>query len=144
MVAHLEHWGDVAARNLGAGRNRRLLEFRFEAPGDDLEVEIRGLYREYYAAAGPDRWGLDKYTYEYLDIAQRWRLAFHMHDLAGSGRVVHGHCEPANDIPETERSPHLRAVEYGLREAHDVFMTLYAAGLEPDCAGFLPLAIDRT
>lgn len=67
-----------------------------------------------------------------------------MHDLAGSRRVMHAHCEPATDIPETERSAHLRAVEYELREAHAAFMRLYAAELAPDCEGFLPLAVDRT
>lgn len=144
MLAHLEHWGDVVARNLGAGRNRRLIEFRLEAPGDDLEADIRGLYREYYTTVEPNRWELEKYTYEYLDLARSARLAYHLHDLAGRRLVPHAHCETADDIPEIERSPHLRAIEYGLREAHAEFMRLYAAELEPDCAGYLPLAIDRT
>lgn len=53
-------------------------------------------------------------------------------------------CEESVDIPDEERSAHLRAVEYDLRAAHDIFMRHYAAGEAPDCRHFLPFQVDRT
>lgn len=144
VIQHLDHWGDVIAIDSGSRRQRRLLEFEMLAPGGGLAIEAQAVFREYYQRTSSDEWDAAKYTYEYLDRVRGWRLAFHMHDLAGSPRVMHAHCEPAFDIPDTERSEHLRAIEFELREAHAEFMRLYAAELAPDCAGYLPLAIDRT
>ena len=144
VIQHLDHWGDVLASDSGSSRSRRLLEFELLAPGGELAVEVEAIFREYYRRTSSDEWDIAKYTYEYLDRVQGWRLAFHMHDIGGSPRVMHAHCESAFDIPDMERSEHLRAVEYELREAHAEFMRLYAAELAPDCARLLPLAVDRT
>jgi hypothetical protein len=114
------------------------------SPGGDLDVETRELFREYYARNRGGGWDILKYTYEYLDVVNSARLAFHLHDVGRRRLVPHAHCEDSVDIPEGERSAHLRSVEYELREAHEIFMTLYATGQPPDCASFLPLDVDRT
>jgi hypothetical protein len=143
-VKHLDHWGDVVAADLGRATSRRQLEFSVLAPGGGLEVEGRELFREYYRRNAPGTWEFIKYTYEYLDTVRGARLAFHVHDIGTRKRVAHAHCEDSFDIPEGERSAHLRATEYELREAHDVFMSLLAANERPDCGSFLPLEVDRT
>lgn len=144
IIRHLDHWGDVVATDSGRRRDRRLLEFSVLAPGGGLIAEAKELFREYYRRSSSGDWEVVKYTYEYLDIQRSRRLAFHVHDLAGRKRVAHAHCEDSTDIPETERSAHLRAIEYEAREAHAVFMRLYAAGVAPDCDDFLPLEVDRS
>ena len=144
IVDHLDHWGDVIARDAGRATERRMLEFAVLAPGGGLAVEVRELFREHYARNRAGDWDIVKYTYEYLDISHSARLAFHVHDIGARKRVAHAHCEESVDIPDEERSAHLRSVEYEIREAHDAFMHLYAAGGTPDCTGYLPLEIDRT
>ena len=144
LVRHLDHWGDVVASDEGRRRGRRLLQFQLLAPGGGLDVEVRALFREYYRQAPDGEWDIVKYTYEYLDIVRAWRLAFHMHEVGGTARIAHAHCEPAMDLPNGERSRHLRAVEYELREAHQEFMRLYAAEITPECGRYLPLEVDRT
>ena len=143
LLRHLDHWGDVVATDAGRLEDRRMLEFAVVSPGGDLDVETRELFREYYQRNRAGVWDIVKYTYEYLDVVRGVRLAFHVHDLGGRRRVAHAHCEESFDIPEDERSAHFRAVEYDLREAHDVFMRHYAAGIAPDCSTFLPLAVNR-
>ena len=144
IIRYLDHWGDVVAVDRGRRTYRRLLEFSVVSPGGGLEVEARELFREYFDRDAQGEWALAKYTYEYLDTVNRARLAFHVHDLSGRQQVAHAHCEESVDIPETERSAHLRSVEYELREAHEVFMAFYASGEPPDCTEFLPLAVDRS
>lgn len=144
IVSHLDRWGDVVASDNGRARVRRLLEFSVVAPGGGLAAEAKELFREYFERNRPGEWEIVKYTYEYLDVGRGARLAFHVHDLDTRKRVAHAHCEDAFEIPDDERSAHLRAVEYELREAHDVFMRLFAADEPPDCGSFLPLEVDRT
>lgn len=144
IVRYLDHWGDVVAVDRGRRTDRRLLEFAVVSPGGGLDAEARELFREYFDRDANGDWALAKYTYEYLDVINRARLAFHVHDLGGRRRVAHAHCEESVDIPEAERSAHLRSVEYELREAHEIFMTYYASGESPDCDRFLPLAVDRS
>jgi len=144
IVSHLDHWGDVVAKDIGRARRRRLLEFSVVAPGGGLATEARELFREYYELKRSGMWEMMKYTYEYLDVARGARLAFHFHRLGDGKRVAHAHCGDAREIPDDEGSAHLRAVEYELREAHDVFMRHWAAGEAPDCESFLPLEVDRT
>ncbi len=143
LVRHLDHWGDVVASDEGRNHDRRLLTWGLVAPGGGLSPEVRARYREYFRMTSGGDWELIKHTYEYLDIGRGSRLAFHLHDLPGRTQVPHAHCESASDIPEAERSPHLRSTEYELREAHHEFMTLYASERAPDCSRFLPLEIDR-
>lgn len=144
ILRHLDHWGDVVAMDAGRARQRRLLEFSLLAPGGSLDVEAKELFREYYELNRSGDWDVVKYTYEYLDVARGARLAFHVHDVGVRKRVAHAHCEESFDIPDYERSPHLRAVEYELREAHEEFMRHLAAGEVPDCRSYLPLEVDRT
>lgn len=143
ITTHLDHWGDVIATDSGRLESWRLLELVVLSPGGGQEVEAREIFREYYAKNRAGEWEIAKYTYEYLDVGHSARLAYHLHDIGRRKRVAHAHCEESVDLPDEERSPHLRAVEYDLREAHDVFMRHYAAGETPDCRDFLPLEVDR-
>ena len=102
------------------------------------------LYREHYERNSARDWELAKYTYEYLDLPRRRRLAFHLHPLAGSPLVAHAHCESASELSTAEGPIHLRAIEFELQEAYGQFMRLYAAGLPPDCTSFLPLRVERS
>lgn len=140
---YLDVWGDLRITDDGAAGDRRRIEFALEAPGQDLPVEVRARYAEYYRRQSSGEWLIAKYHYEYLDIGHRRRLAYHMHDLGSRVLVPHAHCGPATDLDERESLHHLRAVELDLREAHQQFMGLYAAGRAPDCGAFLPLAVPR-
>ena len=140
---YLDVWGDLRITDDGAAGDRRLIEFALEAPGQDLPVEIRARYAEYYRRQRSGDWLIAKYHYEYLDIGHRRRLAYHMHDIGSRVLVPHAHCEPATALAEGECPHHLRAVELDLREAHEQFMGLFAAGREPDCGAFLPLEVPR-
>ena len=141
---YLDAWGDLSIRDIGAAGDVRLVEFLVDAPGSDLPTDVRLLYREYYRRAGRGRWHIAKYTYEYVDLRSGRRLAYHLHDLLPRRLVPHAHCGSAVVDASQEPREHFRAVEYDLREAHEAFMRLYAADLDPDCAAFLPLDVDRT
>jgi hypothetical protein len=143
MTAHLDHWGTVQALDVGRRTPRRLLELRLDGPGDGMPTEVAALYREYFRVGRGGNWQLVKYTYEYLDLVRSMRLAYHMHPISSSRAVPHAHCERAVDLPEEERSAHLRAVELDLLEAHHEFMRLWASETAPDCDAFLPLAVHR-
>lgn len=143
ITAHLDHWGDVVPTDAGRRGPRRLLEFRFVAPGEDLPVEVTAVFREYLRRSRAASWELFKYTYEYLDRVRMRRLAYHMHSLGRTTPVVHAHCEDAADIPDEERGSHFRAVEVDLLEAHQTFMRLWASESAPDCSSLHPLAISR-
>lgn len=143
LVGYLDHWGDVDARDLGAARSRRVLEFELVAPGHDLTREVKALFREYYGRNSAGDWEIAKYTYEYIDLVRSWRLAYHLHSLGGTALISHAHCEPGTDFATVEGAGHLRAVEYDLREANAEFMRLYAGDRPPDCDSFRPLRVDR-
>ena len=142
LADFLDAWGDLQVLDLGGDRDRRLLEFSLEAPGHDLPVEARARYREYFRRRG-GRWHLAKYHYEYVDIARGARLAYHLHDIGPRRLVAHAHCDDASALSIDEGPHQLRAVELDLREVHMQFMRLYASGVPPDCAAFLPLEIRR-
>ncbi len=137
---YLDAWGDLILVDIGRNTDRRLLEFRLEAPGWDLPTEVRTQYREYYQRDGAS-WNIEKYTYEYHDLRVKQRLAFHLHDLGSSAMVPHAHC--GSDDQDVEAHAHLRAIPYDLREAHSIFMKLYAADEPPPCRSYLPLEIAR-
>jgi hypothetical protein len=141
---YLDVWGDLRTIDDGAEGPHRVVEFALEAPGHDLPVDVKTRYREYYRRQRSGDWLIAKYHYEYLDLMHGARLAYHMHDIGGRGSVPHAHCEPATDLADVERAHHLRAIELDLREAHEQFMSLYAADREPDCSAFLPLVVPRT
>ena len=140
----LDVWGDLQVTDYGAAGKRRSIEFALEAPGRDLPVDVKARYREYYRLRSSGGWRLAKYHYEYLDVVHGKRLAYHMHDIGRRRLVPHAHCGPAADLSEDESPHHLRAIELDLREAHQLFMALYAAEREPDCGTFLPLDLPRT
>lgn len=141
---YLDAWGDLTSRDVGASGPRRLLEFAVDAPGQELNVEVELVYREYYSRGARGRWDIAKYTYEYLDVRRRHRLAYHLHDVHGRPMVPHAHCDPNHDPAEEEGRGHLRATLYDLREVHEIFMRFYASDLSPDCSTFLPLVVDRS
>ena len=142
-ATHLDHWGDVTARDYGEATSHRLIESFLVGPGDDLPVEITALYREYYDLNHRGEWAMAKYTYEYLDRRYGRRLAYHLHPIGGRRLIPHAHCEPASSHAEEESREHFRALEYNLREAHAEFMELWASDRPPDCSGLLPLAVRR-
>ncbi len=140
---YLDVWGDLRVTDDGADREHRLLEFNLEAHGHYLAVEVRTRYREYYRRRPSGSWLTAKYHYEYLDRVRGTRLAYHLHDIGTRRLVPHAHCERATELMEDEGPHHLRAFVFDLREAHELFMALYAAGRDPDCDAFLPLDIPR-
>jgi hypothetical protein len=144
IADYLDVWGDLRVIDYGAAVERRFIEFALEAPGRDLPVDVKARYREYYRLRSSGDWLLAKYHYEYLDVIHGKRLAYHVHDIGRRRLVPHAHCEPAADLSEDESPHHLRAIELDLREAHELFMALYAAGREPDCGAFFPLDLPRT
>jgi hypothetical protein len=144
LTDFLDVWGDLEVSDLGAAGTRRVLSFFLQAPGEDLPIEIKARYREYYRRERPGRWDIAKYTYEYLDVGHAKRLAYHLHDIGSRKLVPHAHCEDARDLVDYEGIHHLRAVELDLREAHEEFMSLWAADAAPDCAKFRALDIKRT
>lgn len=141
---YLDVWGDLRIADIGAEGTRRLIEFDLEAPGFDLPAEVNARYREYYRLQSAGDWLLAKYHYEYVDVVRGRRLAYHLHDIGARTLVPHAHCERARDLTDDEGTHHLRAFELDLREAHEQFMRLYAAGREPDCDAFFPLVVPRT
>ena len=143
LADFLDVWGDLQVADYGSAVERRLLAFTLDAPGQDLPVEIKARYREYYRRGRPGGWHLAKYDYEYFDVARGKRLAYHLHDIGPRRLVAHAHCEDATDLAEAEGSHHLRAIEVDLREAHEEFMRLWASDTAPDCRRFLPLGITR-
>lgn len=143
LVDYLDAWGDLHVSDDGAATGRRRLEFYVESPGDDLPIDVKLRYREYYQQDAAGDWRLAKYTYEYLDIAGRMRLAFHLHDIELRSMVAHAHCESSDGLSDGVETHHLRAIEYDLREAHEAFMELYARGATVDCSAYLPLEVDR-
>jgi hypothetical protein len=139
LIDHLDNFGDLSIRDVGARTPRRLLEYRLASPGDPCEQDVEALFREYYDRTRAGDWQLAKYTHEYRDLRRGTRLAYHLHSLEGSPELVpHAHCGSAE---ADEEAGHLRAVLLELMEANAIFMRLYARDADPDCASFLPLAL---
>lgn len=139
LIHHLDNFGDLSIRDVGARTPRRLLEYWLAAPGDPCEQDVEALYREYYDRTRAGGWRLAKYTYEYRDLRHGTRPAYHLHPVEGSPELVaHAHC---GSLEADEEAGHLRAVLLELMEANAIFMRLYARNADPDCASFLPLAL---
>lgn len=143
LTDFLADWGDLWVSDVGERGARRRIEFYLESPGSDLPTDVKTRYREWYVPDGRGRWNIAKYTYEYLDAKDMKRLAFHLHDIGHQSLVPHAHCEDAAEMADEEGPHQLRALAFDLREAHERFMTLYAAGERPDCASMLALRIKR-
>lgn len=139
----LDAWGDLAIDDSGEATGRRRLEFAVRAPGHDLPDEVAARYREHYRLTKRGDWLIEKYTYEYLDMARGRRLAYHMHDIGRRPLVPHAHCGTTDALIDDDERHHLRAIELDLREAHMQFMHYYASESEPDCEAFLPLDVNR-
>lgn len=147
LTDYLDHFGDVRVTDAGARGQRRLVEWFLAAPGEPgIYDQVVGLYRESYDRRGED-WMIAKYTYDYLDKVHSRRFAYHMHPITVGGPLIpHAHCDPLDlDViqgVEQDRG-HYRATEVELTEANHEFMTLYASGRPPDCAGLRPLLVRR-
>lgn len=143
LTDFLADWGDLWVSDVGEHGARRLIELSLESPGSDLPTDVKTRYREWYVPAGGGGWTIAKYAYEYLGVKDRKRLAFHLHDIGHQRLVPHAHCEDATEMADEEGPHHLRALAFDLREVHERFMSLYAAGERPDCASMLALRISR-
>jgi hypothetical protein len=130
----LEDFGDLTVTDSGSAGATRRLRLELHSPGYDLADLALLKVEEWFAWKDPD-WVLEKYHYDYLDLSNSARLAYHRHDLGGAPNVVHAHCGP--DF--TAATEHLRATDIGLFEAIDDFLELYGGDLEVDCADFRPL-----
>ena len=144
IADYLDVWGDLTIDDAGEATGWRRLEYLVRAPGHDLPDEVVVRHRESYRMTKRGDWLIAKYTYEYLDLLRGRRLAYHMHDLGRRQRVPHAHCGAADSLDDDDDRDHLRAVELDSREAHTIFMQIYASGSELDCSSFLPLDVSRT
>lgn len=135
VSAILDDLGDVRVEDSGRPHDIRHLEIEVDAPRQPLTARARFRYLEWWRRDGRG-WGIAKYQYDYIDLVDRGRLAFHRHDLADATDVPHQHCQPSGGRPSTR---HFRAYEVDLLEAHDEFSALYASGQVIDCAGLRPL-----
>ena len=113
----------------------RRLEMELETPDPPLAVRARFRYLEWWCRDGRG-WRLVKYQYDYVDVINRSRLAYHRHDLPGAPDMLHSHCKPAG---RPSSASHFRAYEVDLLEAHEEFAAVYASGRAIDCAGLRPL-----
>lgn len=116
----------------------RRFEIELETPEPPLAPWARFRYLEWWSRDGRG-WRLTKYQYDYLDVMNRSRLAYHRHDLSGAADMLHSHCVPPN---QPRPATHFRAYEVDLLEAHEEFAALYAGGRVIDCSGFRPLRSD--
>lgn len=131
----LDDLGDVRVEDNGRRDSIRHFETEVDAPRPPLETKARFRYLEWWSRDGPG-WRTVKYHYDYIDLTDQSRLAYHRHDLAGAPDVPHIHCQPSGGRPSAR---HFRAYEVDLLEAHDEFAALYATGRAIDCAGLRPL-----
>jgi len=131
----LDDLGDVHVEDSGRRGSTRRFDAEVDAPRLPLIARARFRYLEWWSRDGAG-WRIAKYQYDYIDLIVGSRLAYHRHDLAGEADIVHIHCKPPG---RPSSSPHFRAYEVDLREAHDEFAAVYASGRAIDCAGLRPL-----
>lgn len=135
ILAALDHFGDVELVDSGrAGRHRRL-RFVLAAPGQGLPDEAVFIYAEWYQRISRG-WRMTRYQYDYLDRGRGGRLAYHWHALKQRTPILHAHCEERLGAAAT---PHYRAYELSLLEAHEEFARLDAADASIDCSPFRSL-----
>ena len=113
----------------------RRFEIEFEAPEPPLAAEARFRYLEWWNRDGRG-WQLIKYQYDYINLIDHARLAYHRHDLTATADIPHMHCGPMRG---PAAASHFRSYEVDLLEAHEEFAALYASGHAIDCAGLRPL-----
>lgn len=128
--AVLEDFGDLVITDIGKRSSAREVRFDLQAPGQALATVASFKYDEWFVREERG-WRLAKYHYDYVDLANGMRLAYHLHDVGQDRDVYHAHCRPL----DTDAS-HLRAYEMSVFEANEEFMRLFAAGRPIDCASF--------
>jgi hypothetical protein len=136
VLSILDHLGDVELVDAGRGRRDRRLRFTVAAPGHGLPDEAAFIYAEWYRRASRG-WRLTRYQYDYVDLRRGGRFGYHWHALRRRSPVHHAHCE---EHLGAAVSPHYRAYELSLLEAHEEFARLYAAEAQIDCSALRPLA----
>ncbi len=139
VSAILDDLGDIRMEDSRSQDGIRRFEIEVDAPRPPLEARARFRYLEWWRRDGRG-WRLAKYQYDYIDRVHGSRRAYHRHNLPGAPNALHIHCERPN---ETRATPHFRAYEVDLIEAHEEFTAHYASGRPVDCAGLRPLHIDR-
>ena len=135
MSAILDDLAPISHDDSGKLEDVRRLEIDLVTPDPPLVVRGRFRYVEWWSRDGVG-WRRFKYQYDYIDVMNRSRLAYHRHDLPGAPDTLHIHCKSPGS-PSLE--PHFRAYEVDLLEAHEEFAAVYASGRAIDCAGLRPL-----
>ena len=105
------------------------------ASSHGLADEATFSYAEWYHRVSRG-WRLTRYQYEYIDRRRGGRLAYHWHALRRRDPIHHAHCEERLGAAV---SPHYRAYDLSLLEAHEEFAILYAADASFDCSALRPL-----
>lgn len=136
VLTVLDHLGEVEVIDSGRARRDRRLRFAVAAPGHGLPDEAGFVYVEWYQRVSRG-WRLIRYQYDYFDRRRGGRFAYHWHALRRRAAVHHAHCEETFGAAV---SPHYRAYELSLLEAHEEFVALYAADASIDCSALRPLA----
>ena len=135
VAAILDDLGPIRDEDSGKRDEVRRFEIALDAPEPQLVVRARFRYLEWWNRDGRG-WRLAKYQYDYIDLIEGSRLAYHRHDLPGDANRPHAHCKPPDRPPRTS---HYRAYEVDLLEAHEEFVSLYSSGRPVNCAGLRPL-----
>jgi hypothetical protein len=135
VAAILDDLGPIRDEDSGKRDEVRRLEIALDTPEPPLVVRARFRYLEWWNRDGRG-WRKTKYQYDYIDLIDQSRLAYHRHDLADEPDVPHIHCQPSGGRPSAR---HFRAYDVDLLEAHEEFAALYATGRAIDCAGLRPL-----
>jgi len=135
ILKALDHLGEVSLVDSGRARRDRKLRFVVAAPGNGLADEAAFMYAEWYQRVARG-WRLTRYQYDYLDRRNGARVAYHWHSLTRRSPIYHAHCE---ERLGAATNPHYRAYELDLLEAHEEFVTLYAADESIDCSTLRPL-----
>lgn len=130
ILAILDDLGSPELSDSGRNARERRLSVVVDAPDPDLPTQARFKYVEIFRR-DRDRWRLVGYTYDYVDLVNGGRFAYHRHDLPSRQDVLHVHCEP----PTGASTAHFRAYEVTLLEAHDEFAGWWASGSQIECRG---------
>lgn len=112
-----------------------MLRFEVDAPGQGLATQATFVYAEWYRRVAQG-WRLARYQFDYVDRLRGARLGYHWHSVGGRHWLHHAHCEERLGKPAAD---HYRAYEVDLLEAHQEFVSLYAAEQPVDCSGLRPL-----
>ncbi len=133
--AVLDDIAPISHEDSGKFQDGRRLEIDLVMPDPPLVARGRFRYVEWWSREGRG-WRLVKYQYDYIDVMNRSRLAYHHHDLPGAPDSIHSHCKSSG---RPSSMSHFRAYEVDLLEVHEEFAAVYASGRAIDCTGLRPL-----